>query len=198
MFHLLKDESYNEGWESHGLCCVDFHILTLLYRSHLIDPMHNFYLGTAKYTVKVWKDRGLIRQEHLGIIQTKIDVVNIPYSLGRIPYKVGSNFAGLTADQWMNWTNLYSLYALNNVLPPRDLECWSLFVQASVLLRQYTISQADVAEADEKLLEFCKLFEILYENEYCTPNMHLHAHVKDCILDFGPISAFWAFPFEIF
>ena len=70
--------------------------------------------------------------------------------------------------------------------------------KASVLLRQYTISQADVAEADEKLLEFCKLFEILYGNEYCTPNMHLHAHVKDCILDFGPISAFWAFPFERF
>ena len=29
-------------------------------------------------------------------------------------------------------------------------------------------------------------------------NMHLHAHIKECILDFGPISAFWAFPFERF
>ena len=28
--------------------------------------------------------------------------------------------------------------------------------------------------------------------------MHLHAHMKECILDFGPISAFWAFPFEIY
>ena len=28
--------------------------------------------------------------------------------------------------------------------------------------------------------------------------MHLHSHLKDCILDFGPISAFWAFPFERF
>ena len=59
-------------------------------------------------------------------------------------------------------------------------------------------SEETAAESDEKLLEFCKLFEILYGNEYCTPNMHLHAHVKDCILDFGPISAFWAFPFERF
>ena len=87
-------------------------------RSHLIDPMHNFYLGTAKHMVKIWKDRRLIRQEHLSVIQAKIDEVNIPYSLGHIPYKVGSNFAGLTADQWMNWTNLYSLHALYNVLPP--------------------------------------------------------------------------------
>lgn len=28
--------------------------------------------------------------------------------------------------------------------------------------------------------------------------MHLNAHFKDCILDFGPISAFWAFPFDRF
>ena len=28
--------------------------------------------------------------------------------------------------------------------------------------------------------------------------MHLHTHIKDCISDFGPISAFWAFPFERF
>ena len=28
--------------------------------------------------------------------------------------------------------------------------------------------------------------------------MHLHTHIKECILDFGPISTFWAFPFERF
>ena len=26
--------------------------------------------------------------------------------------------------------------------------------------------------------------------------MHLHGHVLDCILDYGPISSFWAFAFE--
>lgn len=56
----------------------------------------------------------------------------------------------------------------------------------------------DIDEADEKSLEFCKIFEALYGKEHCTPNMHLHAHVKDCVLDFGPISAFWAFSFERF
>ena len=166
--------------------------------SSLIDPMHNFYLGTSKHMVKIWKDQGLLRQEHLTIIQAKIDEMNVPYGVGRIPYKVGSNFSGMTADQWMNWTNIYSLHALNDVLPPQHLECWSLFVQASVLLRQYTISHADLAEADEKLMEFCKVFEVCYGKEYCTPNMHLHTHMKECILDFGPISAFWAYPFERF
>jgi hypothetical protein len=26
--------------------------------------------------------------------------------------------------------------------------------------------------------------------------MHLHLHLKECILDYGPLYAFWCFPFE--
>ena len=44
---------------------------------HLIDPMHNFYLGTAKHMVKIWKDRGLLNQENLILIQSRIDEINI-------------------------------------------------------------------------------------------------------------------------
>ena len=77
--------------------------------------------------IKVWKESGLLRQEHLPVIQQKVDEMNVPYGVGRIPYKVCSNFSGLTADQWLNWTNLYSLYALNGILPPRDIDCWSLW-----------------------------------------------------------------------
>ena len=76
-------------------------------RSHLIDPMH---------MVKIWKDKGIIKQEHLTVIQAKIDALNVPYDVGRIPYKVGSNFAEMTVDQWMN---LYSLHALSDVIPPQ-------------------------------------------------------------------------------
>ena len=27
-------------------------------------------------------------------------------------------------------------------------------------------------------------------------NMHLKCHMSDCLFDYGPISAFWCFPFE--
>lgn len=160
--------------------------------------MHNIYLGTAKHMMKVWRQLKIIKDEHLPIIQERVDEIKVPTGIGRIPYKIGSNFSGLTADQWLNWTNLYSLYALHDILPSADLQYWSLFVQASVILRQYTISIDDLNLADEKLLEFCKEFETLYGKEYCTANIHLHHHIQDCIADFGPISAFWAFAFERF
>ncbi|SMN02100.1 hypothetical protein SPONN_442 [uncultured Candidatus Thioglobus sp.] len=167
-------------------------------RNHVIDPMHNMYLGTAKLMIKVWKDCDLLKKEHLLIIQQKVNEFSVPYGIGRIPYKIGSNFSGLTADQWLNWTNLYSIYALNGILRPCDIDCWSLFVDASVIFHQYTLTNRDIAAADEKLFEFCIAFERLYGKERCTPNMHLHMHIKDCALDFGPIAAFWAFPFERF
>lgn len=44
-------------------------------KNHVIDPMHNFYLGTANHVIKVWKKKGLIQQEHLNIIQSRIDEV---------------------------------------------------------------------------------------------------------------------------
>ena len=51
-------------------------------------------------------------------------------------------------------------------------------------------------KADELLLSFCTGFEQLYGHEACTPNLHLHCHLKECILDAGPLYSFWCFSFE--
>ena len=45
-------------------------------------------------------------------------------------------------------------------------------------------------------MQFCTMFEELYGEEKCTPNMHLHGHLKDCIPNYGPVASFWAFAFE--
>ena len=39
------------------------------------------------------------------------------------------------------------------------------------------------------------MFEALCGKEKCTPNMHLHGHLRDCILDYGPVYSFWCFSF---
>lgn len=151
--------------------------------------MHNLYL-------KIWKDNGVLRPEHFDVIQDRHDEMNIPQGIGRVPNKIHSKFSGLTADQWRNWTNLFSLYALHDILPPDHYLCWSKFVQASVIFCQYSITFRDINLADKKLMEFCKMFEELYGEDKCTPNMHLHGHLRDCILNYGPLSSFWVFAFE--
>lgn len=158
--------------------------------------MHNLYLGTAKHMISIWKEIGIIGTAELAVIQSRVDEMVVPHNIGRIPNKISSKFSSLTADQWRNWTNVYSLHALRGILPEEHYTCWSIFVEASIILSQHSISMEDVNKADEKLLLFCERFEEIYGKESCTPNMHLHCHLKECILDFGPISSFWVFPFE--
>ena len=36
----------------------------------------------------------------------------------------------------------------------------------------------------------------MYDKTEITPNMHMHAHLCECILDYGPLHGFWLFSFE--
>ena len=91
---------------------------------------------------------------------------------------------------------LYSLCSLKEMIPHRDYDCWLLFVKATSLLCQRSISLQQLDNADSLLMEFCETFERLYGKEHLNINLHLHGHLKECLLDFGPVYAFWLFGFE--
>ena len=78
----------------------------------VIDPMHNLYLGTAKKMIEIWMENGILTEEKLKEVQTRVDSIEVASDIGRIPSKIASSFCGFTADQWKNWTNLFSISAL--------------------------------------------------------------------------------------
>lgn len=86
---------------------------------------------------------------------------------------------------------IYSILCLKDILPSRDYGCWAIFADACFILVQPSLSKHDLERADEKLLEFCKAYESLYGKERCTPNMHMHLHLKQSLLNYGPACAFW-------
>ena len=71
-------------------------------------------------------------------------------------------------------------------------------MRACSILSQRTLRLSDVDTADSLLELFCKKFECLFRRAYCTPNMQLHLHLKQTILDFGPAHATWCYSFEHF
>ncbi|XP_058880312.1 uncharacterized protein LOC131737148 [Acipenser ruthenus] len=160
---------------------------------HVIDPMHNLFLGTAKHVIEIWKEQGILTDKDMKSIQEKIDDFEVPSDLGRIPNKIQSSF---TADQWKNWTLYFSIPCLTGILPSQHLEIWKLFVKACYLLCSYVMTHEMLVEADPELITFCKMFEEKYGSDYVTPNMHLHGHIKECIIGYGPVYAFWLFSFE--
>jgi hypothetical protein len=158
--------------------------------------MHNLFLGTAKrFFKKILLTKGLLNEESLKKIQARVDSAIVPSTIGRIPKKIASAFGGFTAEQWMNWTTVYSLYALRNLIPDEDYKCW-VFVLACRLLSSNVLSDIMIKKADLLLLNFCRRIELLYGKNEITPNMHLHCHLADCVHDYGPIFGFWLFSFE--
>ena len=160
--------------------------------------MHNLFLGLAKHTIRTWKDLGILTDTNFSVIQARVDSMNPPPKIGRIPRKIASGFSAFTADEWKHWILIYSLYSLRDLVPIEDYQCWCILVDACAILCQLVITETEVNNAHALIIGYCKKFEELYGSECCTPNMHMACHIKDCIKDYGPLSAFWAFSFERF
>lgn len=58
------------------------------------------------------------------------------------------------------------------------------------------ITTDDIEKAASLATKFGEAFEALYGGHKVTPNMHLHTHIADCILDYGPVYSFWLYSFE--
>ena len=165
-------------------------------RSCVIDPMHNLFLGTSKHIMHLWLSNKILSIKDLTTIQDKVNSLNVPNEIGRIPCKIASSFADFTADEWKNWTLIYSLYCLHDVLPQSHFQVWKMFVKVCRKLCKHNILIQDALEAQTLLVAFNKRIEGLYGPQSCTMNMHLHCHIFECILDMGPIYSFWCFPYE--
>ena len=165
-------------------------------RYHVVDPMHNLFLGIAKQSMAVWKELSLITDKDLAIIQERVNNMNPPVGVGRIPRKIQSGFFSITADEWKNWIILYSPHALYGILPTVHYDCWCIFVEACQLICLSSITKDNVIQSHHLIVTYYKRYEQLYGVEKCTPNLHMACHLKDIILDYGPVYGFWCFSFE--
>ena len=132
----------------------------------------------------------------LSTISNNIKQFYVPAGIGRIPSLISSTFGAFTASQWKNLIMNYSPVLLKGLLPVEDYRCWLLFVRACSLLCSNCIQKINVTSADLFLLQFCRQCEHLYGPMSSTFNMHLHMHLKQTLLDYGPAYASWCFTFE--
>ena len=163
-----------------------------------IDPMHNLFLGTSKHCMEIWLNKSILSKHDLQIIEQRISQLKAPHSAGRLPLKIASGFSGFTADQWKIWTISYSPIALRGILPREHLQYWLLYVKACSLICVRCLSKQNIELSDKYFKLFCCKFLDINGAQCCTPNMHLHRHLKECLLDYGPPYSFWCFGFERF
>ncbi|XP_057311059.1 uncharacterized protein LOC130648935 [Hydractinia symbiolongicarpus] len=167
-------------------------------RMHTIDPMHNLYLGTAKHVFKTWIEIGVLTSDKLKCIDDKMKKVKVPTDVGRIPGNMSDCYKSMKADEWRHWTHIYSCFCLKDVIPDNHLNMWLIFVAACNKICTRSITAGDIYQAHTLFCMFIGIFANLCGKLWCTPNMHLHLHLKDCLLDYGPVYAFWCFSYERF
>ncbi len=165
-------------------------------RYTIIDPMHNLFLGTAKHVMESCLEASILTAADLQKVQERVDAVNVPTNMGRIPAKIAKSFSGFTAEQWKEWVTVFSPYALFDLLPSDHYNLWLKFFKACKLICTPMVNLRDFASSQSLLVDFYHGFEKLFGNRRMTPNMHLHTHLADCIFDYGPVCEFWLFSFE--
>ena len=166
-------------------------------RYAIIDPMHNLLLGTPKRLfTKQWVSSGLLNKTALEVIQDIVNKCIVPSGIGRIPHKISSNFTKLTADEWKNWTLLFSPIALHNYLPIDDFKCWQLYVSACSIYCSSILTIQDINRADELMKSFFVAAQTLYGPSFLSINMHLHLHLQEMFKHYGPCYGYWLFSYE--
>lgn len=138
--------------------------------------MHNFFTGTAERMVRTWMETEdppgsgpLLTKTHLDEMEQELDTTMISpgYTISR--RNIASRFSGMFSDELRTWTVALSPVLLKGKLHSKHLSDWMNFVEAARIL--------------------CKPCVHLYGKSFVTLNMHLHGHLQDTVLDFGPCYA---------
>ncbi|KAI0363952.1 hypothetical protein BV20DRAFT_1039670 [Pilatotrama ljubarskyi] len=145
----------------------------------LPEPTNDFHLVKGEYDISKFNilDQPTINQLRRDILKT-----SLPSWLERPPRNFGSPSHGkLKADHW------------------RTVCTVSMVITLVRLWGSATASPKQKALLDNfvhLVSAYLKGVQHLFDWHHLVPNHHLSLHLKECLELFGPVHAWWAFPFE--
>ena len=164
-------------------------------RFHVVDIMHNVFLGSAKHHLQILIENGYLSPAHIAEIDEVQKKIKLPSEVGRITSSI-SHYKSMKAEEFRNWILFYSLFCFKDVLKKKHFNIWQIFVRACKILVRISVTVKEAQEAHKLFKLYCESFVQTYGKAFATPNMHLHLHILDCIKDYGPVYATWCFGFE--
>ena len=140
------------------------------------------------------------------ISQIRRDIIStfLPSWMERPPKNFGSASHGkLKADQWRTVCTVSLVITLcrlwgSSTASPRQrllLDNFLSLVRAVDLATRRSTSRDRIDKFDRYMLNYLTSLRALFDHQL-VPNHHLSLHLKECLLLFGPVHGWWAFPFE--
>ena len=174
-------------------------LLPLIDLSTYILPefMHSVLLGVTRYITRLWFfiPGPWSIKAHLNNVDKMLTILQAPDSFSRQPRGI-SYLKQYKASELYYWLILYSIPALEKILPEKYFQHWILLVKSIFLLLQDNISKKNLEEAETLLSLFVKDIEKLYLDRYLTYNIHQLLHLGLSVRRWGPLWATSTFFFE--
>lgn len=172
-----------------------------LIRHTTIDPMHNILMGSANKTIKHFKRIGILTGPIIIELQHIINSVKLPRDVSSIRFKVAAGFSRMTADQYkVFWTVFAEALLTRERLGSKFTAGMREMVRALATMCRLTaatiLTTLQIGELKTNIIKFCREYEIAFGEACVTINQHLHLHLPDIFLDFGPSPAFNLFGME--
>lgn len=162
------------------------------------DYLHSCLLGVGKLFIESFFDSKYNDKEFyigncLEEFNKRLRSIKPPSEITRIPQPITNK---LKASEWKNFILYYSIPCLNDLLKPKYLKHWNLFVIALHIFLREKIPPHDFEIGKSALKKFVIDIEKLYGKEFMKYNIHLLTHIPEYILNYGALWAWSAFPFE--
>lgn len=97
---------------------------------------------------KLWVEEGHLTKQQVRLVENRIDEMEVPPEMGRLPKNSSSNYGSYIAQQWKNWVILYSLFALKDILNDEHFKCWQTFVLGCRYICKPVLTSVDILCAD--------------------------------------------------
>ena len=94
---------------------------------------------------------GKVNDAKLLQIDNRQKLMKIHTDVGRIAHSISKWHKSMKADEWKNWTLIYSMFCLRNILHDRDITDCSFFVKACMMLCKRSITVAEINQGHELL-----------------------------------------------
>ncbi len=165
------------------------------------DPLGHYATGTkCGYVLNV---------EEVDAIHNDIACLIRPSWLMSVPAQLGNASHGkLKADQWraLGTTflpiSLVHLWSDEDESNQRSVRCLQILdvtmslLSAVILATSRTTSSDHIDQIQGHLLDYLNGLKQVFPDYKLHPNHHMSLHIPEYIKLFGPVHAWWAFPFE--
>ncbi|KAI1786040.1 hypothetical protein LXA43DRAFT_898720 [Ganoderma leucocontextum] len=167
----------------------------------LAEATTDFHLAQGPHDISQFR---VLDQATVDRVRKDISATHFPSWMERPPRNFGSPAHGkLKADQWRTVCTVSLVITLCRLWGSSNtpdkykllLDNFLALVCAVDLATRRSMDAEHIEKFDRYMMHYLETLRSLF-NHQLVPNHHLSLHLRQCLLIFGPVHAWWAFPFE--